>query len=168
MINQTTMVFTLLALFTPPVAAAEQPADISGATIITNVAVISAHFDQVQTNMDVIIRNGELSAIRPADTADHAAETMHGNVIDGSGKFLIPGLIDSHVHLGHNPIINRAKALEYENLIDDYKRQLPRSYLYHGFTSLIDLDYSAERNAWAPDAEHVPKVYHCGRGVRLA
>lgn len=168
MTNQTTMVFALLALFSPPVAATEQPADASGITVITNVAVISAHLDQVQTNMDVFIQGGKLSAILPAGTADRPDQSIHGNVIEGSGKFLIPGLIDSHVHLGHNPIINHAQAQDHEDLVEDYKRQLPRSYLYHGFTSLIDLDYSAERNAWHPDAEHVPEVYHCGRGVRVA
>jgi len=118
--------------------------------------------------MDVFIKDGKLSAILPADTADSPDPSMHGDVIDGRGKFLIPGLIDSHVHLGHNPIINHAQAQDHENLIEDYKRQLPRSYLYHGFTSLIDLDYSAERNAWHADAEPVPDVYHCGRGVRVA
>jgi imidazolonepropionase-like amidohydrolase len=168
MTNQTTLIIALLALISADAATAEQPAGPPAATVITNVDVISAHLDQVQTNRDVFIKNGKLCAIVPAGTVGNMCQVSDYQVIGGSGKFLIPGLIDSHVHLGHNPIINRSEAQEYEHLIDGYKRQLPRSYLYHGFTSLIDLDYSAERNAWPADAEHVPSVYHCGRGVRVA
>lgn len=163
MTNQTTMIFALLALFARPATAAELPDDTSQMTVIRNVTVISAHLDQVQSNMDVLINDQKLFAIVPTD-----ARNQGGRVIDGRGKFLIPGLIDSHVHLGHNPIVNRANGQENENLAEDYQRQLPRSFLYHGFTSVIDLDYSAERNAWAPGVGSAPDVYHCGRGVRVA
>jgi imidazolonepropionase-like amidohydrolase len=131
-------------------------------TVIENVTVISAHLDQAQENMDVLIRGGHILDVIETGT-DYPAEQQ----IDGRGKFLIPGLIDSHVHLGHNPMIGRDDP-KFENLNIEYKRQLPRSLLFYGFTSVVDLDYSPERNGWLPDTEQAPNVYHCGRGVRFA
>lgn len=132
-------------------------------TMIENVTVVSAHLDQPQQNMDVLIKDGRILDIIPTGT-NYPSET----VIDGQGKFLIPGLIDSHVHLGHNPIVNREHREERGNLLTRYKMQLPRSFLYFGYTSVIDLDYSSSRSDWLSDAEHAPDVYHCSRGVRFA
>ena len=44
---------------------------------------------------DVVIRGRRIDQIHAAATAKVAGAT----VIDGSGKYLIPGLIDSHVHI---------------------------------------------------------------------
>jgi imidazolonepropionase-like amidohydrolase len=48
-----------------------------------------------QRDRSVLIRDGRIASIGPATTAA-PADAM---VIDGTGKTLIPGLIDSHVHL---------------------------------------------------------------------
>lgn len=136
---------------------------ISSSLLIKNVTVLSAHLNQPRQNSDVLIEDGRVSAIRQSGTTTHPGKT-----IDGTGKFLIPGLIDSHVHLGHNLMVNRADQDIYAALDEEYRRQLPRSFLYYGFTSLIDLDYSAKRSGWIAGAEFTPNVYHCGRGVRTA
>jgi hypothetical protein len=40
--------------------------------------------------------------------------------------------------------------------------------MFHGVTSVIDLDFDPVRSAWDPVAPHAPHIYHCGRGVRVA
>lgn len=131
--------------------------------LIKNVTVISAHLNRAQEKRDVLILDDRILDILATGT-DYPAQS----IIDGRGKFLIPGLIDSHVHLGHNPLINRDDQQAYEKLQIEYRQQLPRSFLYHGFTSVIDLDYAPDRNGWLPGTELAPTVYHCGRGVRVA
>jgi dihydropyrimidinase len=52
-----------------------------------------------QTNgivVDVAINNGQIAALLAPGTAAEAAETL-----DVSGKTVLPGVIDVHLHLGH-------------------------------------------------------------------
>lgn len=144
---------------------AAMPAEpqLSDTVLIDDVTILSAHLGQPQYHMDVLLEDGRIKRILETGT-NPPSET----IIDGSGKFLMPGLIDSHVHLGHNPMVNRDDASVFKALNHAYRLQLPRSLLYHGFTTVIDLDYAPERNGWLAESELVPDVYHCGRGVRFA
>ena len=63
-------------------------------TIITNVTVISGATAAPQPGMTVTVRNGRIASIERG-----APVSTSANVIDGSGKFLMPGLWDMHVHL---------------------------------------------------------------------
>ena len=58
--------------------------------------------------------------------------------MNGKGKFLIPGLIDSHVHLASIPGAADPSSIKPE-IAQAYYEQLPRSYLYYGYTTLVDL-----------------------------
>ena len=59
--------------------------------------------------------------------------------IDGTGKFVIPGLIDSHVHTTGVQGMLPHHMEKYPELTREFNYQMPRSYLYHGFTTIIDL-----------------------------
>ena len=52
--------------------------------------------DTILRDATVIVRDGRISAIGPASTT---TVPRGAQVIDGTGKFLIPGLADMHVHL---------------------------------------------------------------------
>jgi Amidohydrolase family len=62
----------------------------------------------------------------------------HATVVSGKGQFLIPGLIDSHVHLATVPGMD-FDQLPRSGIREKYYEQMPRSYLYYGYTTLIDL-----------------------------
>lgn len=94
----------------------EQAPDPRG-TAITNVSVIDA-INGVRENQSVVFDGDEITAIQSADAELNAAE-----VIDGSGKFLIPGLWDAHVHLS------------YEDTFGD---SMPALFLSYGVTSVRD------------------------------
>src|SRR5262245_20590370 len=68
------------------------------AIAITNVTVIDADGTPPQ-RQTVIIRNGRIVTLAAPDSQPPAAST----VVDGTGKFLIPGLWDMHVHLATRP-----------------------------------------------------------------
>jgi imidazolonepropionase-like amidohydrolase len=59
---------------------------------ITNVTIVSAELAAPMPAMDVHIHNGRITAVVPTG---QAATVAHQN-IDGSGKFLMPGMIDGH------------------------------------------------------------------------
>jgi Amidohydrolase family len=63
---------------------------------IAHVSVIDATGSPTQRDMTVVIEGDRIAEVAPA-----SAVTINGNaqVVDGRGKFLIPGLVDAHVHL---------------------------------------------------------------------
>ncbi len=84
---------SLIVLLCP--AGAEAKAD-SSALAITHVTVIDATGAPAQPDQTVVIKDGRIVALgKSADTLVPAgSETM-----DGTGKFLIPGLWDMHAHI---------------------------------------------------------------------
>lgn len=131
--------------------------------IIDNVTLISPHLSRPQPGSNVAIADGRIIAI-----SQSALNYTARQRIDGSRQFLLPGLIDSHVHINHNPLVRHSNDERFVQLNQAYRQQLPRSFLYHGFTSIIDLDFSAKKSRWFLEAPLAPALYHCGRGVRVA
>jgi len=65
-------------------------------TLITRVNVISMLEPGVQANRDVTVRDGRIVALGAGGTAPIAEAAR---VIDGAGRFLIPGLAEMHAHV---------------------------------------------------------------------
>jgi imidazolonepropionase-like amidohydrolase len=63
-------------------------------TVIRNATILTAAGPAIR-NGAILLRNGRIAAIGP--TVDAPADAV---VIDGSGKFVTPGMIDTHSHLG--------------------------------------------------------------------
>ncbi|HET9358941.1 MAG TPA: amidohydrolase family protein [Vicinamibacterales bacterium] len=83
--------------------------------------------------------------------------------LDGTGKFLIPGLIDSHVHLIFQvPAMTLAQEAAFPALAAAARAQEPRSYLFFGFTTVIDLSSRPERMATWNSADVRPDALFCG------
>jgi imidazolonepropionase-like amidohydrolase len=66
------------------------------ATAIIHVNVIDATGWALQRDMTVVISGERIKSIAPSVTA---AIPKNSEIINGSRKFLIPGLVDAHVHL---------------------------------------------------------------------
>jgi imidazolonepropionase-like amidohydrolase len=126
---------------------------------IRDVTVVSAERTHALAGANVKIADGIIAAISRSPLKGRATEA---EIIDGRGLYLVPGLIDSHVHLGSIP----GMTDEQERLHPDIARaawdQIPRSYLYFGFTTLIDLISTPERMARWKNHELVPDTYFCG------
>lgn len=67
--------------------------DSSNSWVIKNVHVIPMHQDTVLRNQTVVIESGRIKAI------SEAPDTQGFPEIDAKGKYLLPGLIDMHVHV---------------------------------------------------------------------
>ncbi|MCG8416013.1 MAG: amidohydrolase family protein [Pseudomonadales bacterium] len=105
--------------------------------LIENITILSSHLAQAQPGQNVLLSNGLITRI-----SSDPIETDAGiQVIDGTDKFLSPGIFDSHVHVSSVPGFGFAveeRAQQQPDLIEDYFLQLPRSLLYYGVTQVLD------------------------------
>ena len=113
------------------------PAAETGRLLIENVTLIDGTGRAPIEGASVLVRGERFAAVSAGPlTAPEEAE-----LIDGTGSFLIPGLIDSHIHLpgGRSGAGNRT-------MIMDPKTGLPilHGYLYCGVTSIYDSGNHAE------------------------
>ena len=77
--------------------------------IIENVTVIDATGAPAQPHRTVILRNGGIEAIGQSPMPETAR--LSGVRVDGTGKFLIPGLWDMHVHIAFGDWFPRGKEV---------------------------------------------------------
>jgi imidazolonepropionase-like amidohydrolase len=66
--------------------------------LINNVSILSMKDSAINHNKSVLIENGLIKAIDTGIPAPEAGCT----IIDGKNKYLMPGLINMHTHLGDN------------------------------------------------------------------
>lgn len=69
-----------------------QPADL----IIRNGRLVNVNVSRIQDNMDVVVRHGLIALV---GNANHIPVAEHTRVVDAQGRFLVPGFIDSHMHV---------------------------------------------------------------------
>lgn len=130
---------------------------------ISNVTLISPELPEPRTNVTVLVKHGKIVEIH-----DNSRRVNAKTVIDASNQFLIPGLIDSHIHLFHATGLKQRYTDDYEKLYVQFLKQQPRSYLYHGFTTLIEPS-SNPRITQAFEAETLrPDLVHCGAWTVLS
>ncbi len=99
-------------------SASDTQHDTSSASIaIEHVTIIDAK-NGLQEDMTVIFEADEILHVSPSPSAPAASKT-----IDGTGKFLIPGLWDMHVHLTYD---------------DRFTALMPATFLSYGITSVRD------------------------------
>ena len=61
-----------------------------------NVNVVPMDSERVLEDQTVIVRDGAIEAIGSSDQVEAPAEAL---IVDGRGKYLMPGLVDMHVHI---------------------------------------------------------------------
>jgi imidazolonepropionase-like amidohydrolase len=131
--------------------------------VIKNVTVISPERVAPLFHADVVIRDGRI-----VELGTNLVAGPHARRVDGTGRFLIPGLIDSHVHLGHSAALDDDAIDARPELWAAYRKQVPRAYLAFGFTSVVDLDLTPGDQAWFAGTPLHPRLYSCGRGIKVA
>ena len=135
---------------------------VTDGVVIEDVTLISPERSAPLPHAGVVIRAGRIVEI-----GANLVAGPHARRIDGHDRFLIPGLIDSHVHVGHMGPLDDDAIEAHPELLQAYRSQLPRSFLAFGFTTLVDLDLEEQTLSWFNRAPLHPDLYHCGPAVRV-
>ena len=116
--------------------------------VIKNISIIDP-IDGLQPNKHVVVSKDLIMMILDNDSEIIAADNK---IIDGSGKYLIPGLWDAHVHFSFDKSLTSS---------------MPRLFLAYGITSVRDtggpIDYVLEmKDSSVLDTIQNPSVYIAG------
>jgi hypothetical protein len=84
----------LVALLNLPLPEMPRPG-VTGEFLVRNVAIVDVVNDRIVPERDVVVRNGRIDSIGASLPGSGQRGLV---VVDGTGKFLIPGLWDMHVH----------------------------------------------------------------------
>ena len=111
---------------------------VSGSTddsfVIECVTDIDGTGREPMPGQQVVVRDGRIVEVAPARAKSHAALPT----IDGRGKFLIPGMIDAHVHLLGGGAWRDSSAQSAQPVDERVGLSTLQGYLYYGFTSVYD------------------------------
>src|SRR5690242_8459798 len=106
--------------------------------LLHNASVVDVQAGKVRPNVTVTIENGKIVSVAPATAAPQAPPGY--NLVDCSGKFICPGLIDSHVHLIAVPGFDTlAAAFGNPDSVSLLRQPYVCAQMLHrGFTSIRD------------------------------
>src|SRR5688500_2621516 len=125
--------------------------------LIENVTLVSPELAQPLGNRHVLVRDGRIAVV----SASPIAAPPGARRLDGSGKFLTPGLTDAHVHVS-DAIGLTPNDPSLEDTEKEFFTQQPRSNLYFGVTQVLDTANRPDRVAvFAAQPQH-PDIYRCG------
>ncbi len=158
--------FTLIALNS--FAAIAQTANDAVVSIV-NVNLVDVDKQKVIPNATVQFSNGKIVNIVTGK------KITSDRIIDGTGKYLIPGMTDAHIHFFQSgglytrpDAIDLKKFVPYEKEIAEGKKQMGdvmKWNLYNGITSVIDVGATYnmlnERKKYT-DSSFAPTVYMTG------
>lgn len=162
------LVFLLSLLLSLIVAAQPQTAVIviQGATLITGTRTPAIR------NSAIVIENGR---IRDAGPRNEVRVPSGVQTVDARGKWVIPGLIDAHVHLSQSAgvytrpdIVDLRKIRSYEKEMEWIKQRLPYTferYLLSGVTGIVDAGgpmWNFEMRDIASKSKRAPRVAVAG------
>ena len=138
--------------------------------LIRNTTVVDVESKKLLPNQDVLVENGTITAIGKKLNAGNATQT-----IDGSGKYLMPGLVDAHVHFFQSgglytrpDAIDLRKYKPYEEEIKWVHNNMEsflRRYTSAGITTVVDvganINFLKQRDSFRTKS-YAPSVYMTG------
>lgn len=131
--------------------------------LIEQVTLLSPELVAPLPAQQVLVRAGRIVSVLANSSAEasNIRADFRGPRLDGRGRFLTPGLMDSHVHLSHPPGL-RPTDDHAAALTRAFSQQQPRSYLYFGVTQVLDLANTVAGVADFQSQPVKPDLFRCG------
>ncbi|MCA4135241.1 amidohydrolase family protein [Arthrobacter sp. M4] len=135
----------------------------SGTTpiVIRNASILDVHAGTYLT-ADVVNVDGKIRDVAPG-----AGAPQDATVIDGTGKFVIPGLIDAHVHVVASSADFRSLTWTPASYVYAQTARIMGGMLRRGFTTVRDLSGADFGLALAQEEGLLegPKLHFCGKAL---
>jgi hypothetical protein len=112
------------------------------AIVIRDVTLVDADAATTHPHRTAVVRGGRIERV---DSAGEGAIAADAIVVDGRGKYLMPGLVDGHAHLATGRVIERLVARgefpmraggRHEDLAS-FDRRILLSFLLNGVTTVV-------------------------------
>ncbi len=141
-------------------------------TYVTNVTITDVENQKMIPNQTVVITNDLISNIQ---SSKKIKIPENATIIDGTGKYLTPGLTDAHIHFSQNgglytrpDAIDLQKFVPYDEEIAFSKTNMEdklRRYLKNGITTVFDVGstlYFLEKSKAFKGKGFAPTIYMTG------
>jgi len=141
-------------------------------TYISNVTVVDVEEQKLVPNQTVVIMDDIISVV---DKTKRVKIPEESTLIDGSGKYLMPGMVDAHIHFFQNgglytrpDVVDLRKYKSYDDELTLAKADMEhklRRYLKNGITTVIDVGanyhFLKQRNDFT-DKDFAPSIFITG------
>jgi len=127
--------------------------------IFKNCRIVSSHTPNVSEIQDMVVKNGKIISITPQSNFNQVQTGKDTSILDIKGKYIIPGLIDAHVHLTTQKYASRDERIKTLN------KDLS-DLLHNGVTSVRDVGGDGRllqelQRASALNEIASPYIYYC-------
>lgn len=139
-------------------------------TILSNINLIDPATESVREGVDIILLGDKIDKIKP-----HSKKQPEGRVIDLPGKWVLPGMIDAHIHFFQSGgLYTRPDAIDLRKIVpyeEERKRNMDlasdfmQRYLSCGITTVCDMGgpfSNYDLRTFADSASQAPDVYVTG------
>ncbi|MEO6977052.1 MAG: hypothetical protein ABI113_01700, partial [Mucilaginibacter sp.] len=138
-------------------------------TYIVNVNIVNVENQKILSGLTIVIQGNKIAFVGKVQLPPNA------RVVDAGGKYLIPGMVDAHVHFFQSgglytrpDIIDLHNDYAYQKEIkwthDNFEDQL-RRYVQNGITTVVDVgstnDFLKQKNEFA-NKSYAPQIYMAG------
>ena len=130
--------------------------------LFTDVSIFDGYAESLQNGMNVLVEGNVIKTISAA-----AISAPNATVIDGDGRTLMPGLIDTHVHMAiNNDFVSLGMGMQLED-VAIRTVLIAESLIDDGFTTVRDLGGPVFATRRAIDAGLIPgpRIYPSGAFV---
>jgi imidazolonepropionase-like amidohydrolase len=141
-------------------------------TYIIDVTIADVEKQKLIFNQTLVITNDLIANIQPSNKIKIPANAV---VIDGKGKYLLPGMTDAHIHFFQNgglyarpDAIDLRKLMPYDKEIELSHQTMEdklRRYLQNGITNVIDVgatnNFLKQRDLFK-NSDYAPSIFMTG------
>lgn len=141
-------------------------------TFINHVTLLDVEKQKLVSNATVGITGGSITSIT---TSSKSTIPLDATIIDGTGKFLLPGFTDSHIHFSQSgglyarpDVIDLRKNKRYDKEIEwthTNMKDVLKRYVQAGITNVIDVgstvNFLKQRELFS-DKSYAPSIYMTG------
>ncbi len=130
--------------------------------LVKNARIVDGTADQPMDAIDLRIADGKVQ-----ETGTDLAPGPQTPVVDASGRFVMPGLIDAHVHVGATTADLKANGALPDPIVTIGALNIMHAMLMRGFTTVRDLGGAtgALRLAVQDAPVPVPRLNICGKAL---